>query len=231
MAYKVGDTVRLFGHFEGLSGDFDPDEVSIVITSPDGDVTTYVHGTDVEVVRDDEGDFHLDYTFQDGDEGRWKYKWIGVDEVTLQDEQALEVVAVDAPVTYALRPDVHNIFGASNVTKWADVDNDANAHTISRRVEWALKRATDDVNDRLRGGPYEVPFDAPYPGAVIDACARLAGVLLYDSRGAQDSEDGDGTHVLSTHRDMVDKWCRSVRAGRVSIGQVQTTSDTPGVGL
>jgi|SRR3990172_324296 len=109
-------------------------------------------------------------------------------------------------VFYANRSDIELIFGASNVSKWADVDNNGIVDNISNRVCWALQNAQADIDNRLLGGPYAVPFILPYPRQIITTTARLAGVMLYDSRGVTDfSELGNPLHQLHYHKSMVEK--------------------------
>src|SRR5690606_18957364 len=82
--------------------------------------------------------------------------------------------------------DLDVIFGKTNVDRWADLDNDVDTTRIARRRLWARNLASATLDDRLRAGPYELPFSDPVPAVVVDLSARLAGLLLYDSRGSQD---------------------------------------------
>lgn len=120
---------------------------------------------------------------------------------------------------YAVRDDVEVIYGSANVTTWADINNNGVSGDVTRRISWALCLATSWLDDRLRGGPYVVPFEEPYANSLIDACARLAGVLLYESRGIVDSTaEGEPVHQLAHHRKMVEKFVASVHAGRIKPG-------------
>ncbi len=132
---------------------------------------------------------------------------------------------------YAERTDVEQIFGASNVSKWADVDNDQNAEKIEARIAWAIGLSEEKLNNRLRGGPYTVPFGGDaIPAEIVDAAARLAGVLLYDSRGVTDFDpNGKPMHQLSAHRDMVDKFIAEVHANRVTLDITSTKTTAPAV--
>lgn len=51
----------------------DPDAVSITIKAPDGTVTSYVYGTDIEVVRDGVGLYHMDVDANQA--GTWFYRF------------------------------------------------------------------------------------------------------------------------------------------------------------
>src|SRR5262245_41738985 len=64
---------------------------------------------------------------------------------------------------YANRSDVEVIYGTHNINKWADVENDGDVDLIGQRICWALQNSHAQMNDRMAGGPYLVPFIQPYP--------------------------------------------------------------------
>ncbi len=129
---------------------------------------------------------------------------------------------------YASSYDIDVIFGNSNVQKWADVNNDQVDIDIQRRIGWALCLATSSLDDRLRSGPYPVPFTDPYANQLIDACARLAGVLLYESRGIVDTTaEGEPVHQLAPHRKMVQQFIAAVHAGRCRPGGQPSATNYP----
>ncbi len=131
--------------------------------------------------------------------------------------------------TYAERGDIEQIFGRDNVRKWADMDNLGDEATIATRICWALAESYVDINSRLRGGPYSLPFVAPLDYQIISMSARDAGVKLYEGRGITDfSENGRPQHQLSAHRDQVAKWLQQLLAGTRHLNIAQT-SFVPGV--
>lgn len=131
--------------------------------------------------------------------------------------------------TYATRTQVELIFGSTNVRKWADVENNDDDDTVQARICWALNTSYAYLNDRLFGGPYEVPFD-DVPTSLQVMSARYAGVLLYESRGVTDlAEDGQSKHQLSAHRDMVEKFINGVLARRVRFPSVTPSMTVPDV--
>jgi hypothetical protein len=72
--YDIGDLVRLSGAFTDLTGEpQDPDVVSISVREPDGTITAYVYNTDPEVVKDSDGNYHLD--INTATHGDWHYRW------------------------------------------------------------------------------------------------------------------------------------------------------------
>lgn len=116
---------------------------------------------------------------------------------------------------YALAADVKQVFGNTNVTKWADIDNDEDAGKIDTRIEWAICLAADRINNDLRKGPYTIPFtEDEVPREITDLTARLAGVLLYESRGITDAADGE--NQLKPVKDEV-----SLRLRKILMGQTR----------
>lgn len=117
---------------------------------------------------------------------------------------------------YAARADVERIYGSVNVAKWADADNLLNAQDKDARVEWALCLATERINNRMRTGPYVVPFST-VPLEIVDLCATWAGVILYLSpRGVTDADEA-ANHELSLQEKWVQTQIRRIMAGQVRL--------------
>jgi hypothetical protein len=141
-------------------------------------------------------------------------------------QEIVGVTSEGAP-TYAQGIDIANIFGNSNVSKWADLDNKHNEDTIVNRVTWALGLAYQEVNGLLRSGPYSVPFTAPLPAKIVDANARLAGCYLYDGRGIPDvDENGRPANKLAPHRDMILAFIADIMGARMKLEIVATSPTT-----
>lgn len=71
----VNDTKRIAINYQDDDGvDVDPDGVTFKLMSPRGTITTYVYGTDAELVRLNTGDYHVDVTPTES--GRWHWRWI-----------------------------------------------------------------------------------------------------------------------------------------------------------
>lgn len=130
-------------------------------------------------------------------------------------------------MSYATRSDIELIFGKANVIKWADVDNNNNKLDILDRITWALESATAFFDNRLRRGPYVIPFVDDLDLEVVNHCARLAGVMLYESRGYEDTENTDGSHKLSPHRRIVNHFIAGVLSGRISIAGERQVNNLP----
>ncbi len=59
--YDKGDLVQLTAAFTDKAGAaFDPSTVTFKLKDPTGEVTTYVYGTDAELVKDETGKYHVD---------------------------------------------------------------------------------------------------------------------------------------------------------------------------
>ena len=70
--YDIGDLVRLTGTFRNAAGVLtDPTTVTCRIERPDETETVYLYGTDVEVVRDSAGIFHVDVV--PANPGEWSH--------------------------------------------------------------------------------------------------------------------------------------------------------------
>jgi hypothetical protein len=79
--YDKGDLVQLPASFVNDSNvATDPTGVSVKVMKPDGTTVTYTYLTDVEVVKDSTGNYHLDLAISLA--GVYKYKWFGTGAVT-----------------------------------------------------------------------------------------------------------------------------------------------------
>lgn len=74
-SYDVGDAVRVSTSTvftNAAAAAFDPDVVRGKFKDPSGNVTTYVYGTDAELVKDGTGDYYFDINVDE--EGTWYYR-------------------------------------------------------------------------------------------------------------------------------------------------------------
>lgn len=130
-------------------------------------------------------------------------------------------------MSYCTRSDIEDLFGPLNVAKWADLDNSQVAAAIAARIERAIAVATARIDDRLRGGPYVLPISGS-PATLVNLCAQLAGVWLYESRGAQDfsPETGLPVHRLRWHVEQAEKTLREILSGVVRLDAAETRKGT-----
>lgn len=75
-AYDVGDMRRLSVTFTDSTGaSADPTGITFRVRAPDGVVTAYVYGTDVELARTAAGAYYVDYLL--AKPGRYSYRFEG----------------------------------------------------------------------------------------------------------------------------------------------------------
>jgi len=75
--YDIGDSVRCSAVWtDADSTATDPDVVRFKLKTPAGTVTTYVYGTDSELVRDSVGNYHVDVDVT-AIPGAWYYRFEG----------------------------------------------------------------------------------------------------------------------------------------------------------
>jgi phage gp36-like protein len=130
---------------------------------------------------------------------------------------------------YSVRADIEAQYGQSNVEKWADLDGLRRTATIDARIAWAIENADSYIDDRLREGPYVLPF-ASTPTRIKFMSARLAGVMLYESRGAVDFDaDGKAQDQLRWQRSSVDRDIRDILSRRLRLDAEQAAVQYPQV--
>jgi hypothetical protein len=88
--YDKGDSVRCRGSFKNSSNAaIDPTTVSFKYKDPSGNVATLVYGTDVALVKDSTGNYHVDV---DADEsGTWYYRFESTGTGQAADEESFIV--------------------------------------------------------------------------------------------------------------------------------------------
>lgn len=123
--------------------------------------------------------------------------------------------------SYAQREDVEQIYGKSNVSKWADLDSKNSLVDIDSRVTYALETTRERLHDRLRGGPLSLPVASPYPRTLVVLQAMMTGVWLYEARGVTDNDEGK--HALMWHRKEIERVIADIHAGKLRLD----TSDAP----
>lgn len=88
--YDVGDKIRLTTTFTNLAGSATgPTAVTFKMLLPSGSTTTYVYGTDAELVKSSTGVYYVDWTFTVADTHR--YRFAGTGTVTASDEGTILV--------------------------------------------------------------------------------------------------------------------------------------------
>ena len=112
-------------------------------------------------------------------------------------------------------------FGASNVTTWADIDNDGNATTIANRKANAIADADAMIDAYLLDGPYEVPFTATIPIVIQKASTLLAGYNLYMARGITDADPAK--NEMKWAEDKAMKIIHMILGGKLRLNKDRST--------
>ncbi len=96
---------------------------------------------------------------------------------------------------YSVRSNVESVYGVDNVSKWADLDNDENAGSITARITRAIVVADDMIDNVLRVAHYTIPIAnaaGTTPVTIVELSAVMAGLWLYEARGSQDFDPNTG---------------------------------------
>lgn len=133
-------------------------------------------------------------------------------------------------MSYCVRSDVERLYGMTNVSKWADLDNDQDAAKITARITAMITSADEEIDSRLRGGRYEVPIigmgdTGSVPRTILDLSALKAGLLLYEDRGATDYDPNTGqpAHRYAFQAKTFERVIRDITIGRRLLDAVYTT--------
>lgn len=131
---------------------------------------------------------------------------------------------------YSVLADLEKQYGSQNISKWADLNGNKSGGEIAARVAWAIEQADAYIDDHLRYGPYAIPFDDPPPTRIKFMSARMAGVMLYESRGVTDFDaDGNAQDQLMWQRKTVDKDIREIMSRRIRFDLEETSASYPQV--
>jgi phage gp36-like protein len=114
---------------------------------------------------------------------------------------------------YCTRADIESLFGADNVAKWADLDSDQDATKITARITKAIIYAQADLDSRLMGGPYIVPFTTAH-AVITDLTARLAAIWLYKAHGTTDTTSDEGKTRMTAEKAEVSKTIKELLSGQ-----------------
>lgn len=129
-------------------------------------------------------------------------------------------------MSYATRELVESQYGATNVAKWADLNNNGDEDEVTARIDWALAEADLFIDSRLADGPYEIPF-SDTPPLIASLAAKQTGVVLYESRGVSDfnAETGRAQHQLMFQKSEVEKTLRGIVTNKIRLVGVDQVSN------
>jgi len=128
-------------------------------------------------------------------------------------------------MAYCEREDLESIFGAQNIAKWADLDSSEHTGAIENRIAHAIAIADAEIDSVLVMAPYRIPLaDDPdsTPALIREVSATLAGVYLYEGRGAQavSTEQGQPVHPYMFKRMWAMSVLNDLRTGKRRIAGI-----------
>lgn len=127
---------------------------------------------------------------------------------------------------YITQSDLENEIGTANVTQWSDLAGTATLDTT--RVAAAINFGEGEVESRLRGGPYRLPFsftDTASSQLLKSAMAKFACHWLYGPR--HQDEDAEGMNKASALFDAAANICRDLLARKARIGAESIYAPAP----
>lgn len=123
--------------------------------------------------------------------------------------------------TYCTQAQIEVVYGVNNIAKWADIDNDANATTKANRITAAISYASEEIDDVLRTMGVRIPIvtaSGSTPTTIVHIAAVLAGLWLYEGRGAEDyNRDGTIRHGHAWRRDWAYQYLDDLKSGKRAI--------------
>lgn len=197
--YDKSDLVRVPVTFRNAAETpTDPTTVTFYFKTPAGEETSYVYGTDVELVRDSAGVFHVDVLADEP--GMWVWRWKGTGLVAQADEGQFYVQPSDitgAPSAYAeLRERVYSYVNDSTRTFITESD-----------VDMWIQEGLDDISSRLRmsqgevtdttTGTIEIPADMVEPISLLVGSGYVSWVSDNTYAQAIESDIGPVARVFN----------------------------------
>lgn len=87
--YKLGQKVRCKVNFKANGTLTDPTTVRCKVKDPSGTITTYVYGTDAELVKESTGVYYVDVVTDE--EREWRFRFEGTGTCTAVEESSFGV--------------------------------------------------------------------------------------------------------------------------------------------
>lgn len=215
------------------------DMTSVILTNEAGTIGVIRNDTDAEVVapgtamtRTAAGRY--EYEFADPAGGLTYTYWFQIvyaDEISyVQDTLTGPTTPTGGeatPGSYIAQGDIEDVFGTSNVAMWSQLDNTSTT-SDANRIGRAITYAEHFVENRFRGGPYQIPFLSTSGTLyqVKDWCAKLAGIWLYEHRGMRD--DNASGNLMSDMKIAVYREIDDCLAGifRLNAGRAEGAAPT-----
>jgi hypothetical protein len=99
-------------------------------------------------------------------------------------------------MAYTTEAKIKTMFGTEHVNKWADVDNDGNAATITAHIAQCISWADSLIDSRLRNtylsGDLQAATESGTVPTEIELCSTmLSGVMVRQNKGEYIPDDRD----------------------------------------
>jgi len=122
-----------------------------------------------------------------------------------------------------VRADLDDVFGASNIDKWADLENEGDVDHIAARVAWSIALAEGYVQANIKMTTYV--WDTVKTNPMVEhAIAIKAGLLLHTNRSVVDS-DGEQKqgNPMARFEKLYKEFFKAVSANEISLGDTEET--------
>jgi phage gp36-like protein len=127
-------------------------------------------------------------------------------------------------MAYATLQDIFLRWGETNVRDAANFNADVpKSAKVTTRIKHFLQIQSDEIEARLLGCAYKVPFN-PVPPVIRTLCAELAYIAMYRVRHSTDTTAPDPfAHVTARHNQIF----ADIHARRLRLGTEQQSVDVP----
>jgi phage gp36-like protein len=127
-------------------------------------------------------------------------------------------------MAYATLQDIFLRWGETNVRDAANFNADKpKSVRVTRRIKHFLQIHSDEIEARLLGCAYKVPFES-VPPVIRTLCAELAYIAMYRVRHSTDSTAPDPfAYVTARHNQIF----ADIHARRLRLGTEQQSVDVP----
>lgn len=192
MSYQAGDTYLANVEIKDADGAaVDPESLTLSVRDPvTGEVTTYEHGVDPEVVRDSEGVFHADIPLTA--RGMWVFAWSTTNE---QETEAVQVWVSESPVltvTFCTVTDVATRLGrtlteneASSAAMFCELVTGEIAAAADKGADWPA--TLEDIPSPLRSIALDVVSRLLLNPTGLSSTSEALGAYSYTQRFAADA--------------------------------------------
>jgi phage gp36-like protein len=127
-------------------------------------------------------------------------------------------------MAYATLRDIFFRWGETNVRDTANLNaDDPQSTQVTRRIKYFLEIQSDEIEARLLGCAYKVPFN-PVPLVIRTLCAELAYIAMYRVKHSTDSTAPDPFMYLTQRHNQI---FADIHARRLRLGNEEHTLDVP----